>query len=375
MNPAVPQPARLLLVEDEEAHAELVRRAFEDHGGASIAVAPNLAAAQELLNRGEDAFELVLTDLRLPDGLGISLLDGENRQIPVVIMTSQGDERAAVEAIKRGAYDYIVKSVVAFEEMPRTAERVLREWRLEQDKRALEQALRERERLAGIGTAAATLAHEIGNPLNSMALTAQLIERRLTRLAANAGVDVSDVAKLVSLCRREITRLSELLDEFRGLSRERNLKLEPLDLMTLFEGVIESQASSFEEVGVEIRVALPPEPILVMANGDKMVQVLINLCKNAVEAMERSGQIELSARHDEDKVVVTVSDTGPGLPEDFDAFAPFATTKEKGTGLGLAVVAQVLAAHGGRAWHEPAEGGGACFCLELRAAGQASGVG
>jgi two-component system sensor histidine kinase HydH len=353
---------RLLLVEDEEAHAELVRRAFEDQ--AEVAVASSLVKARDLLETDERPFDLVLTDLRLPDGLGTSLLDAEAAKVPIVIMTSQGDERAAVEAIKRGAYDYVVKSVVAFEEMPRTAERVLREWRHAKEKEELRQALAERERLAGIGTAAAMLAHEIGNPLNSMSLATKVIERRLAKL----GVDVSSVTEVLTMCQRELGRLATLLAEFQQLSRQRNLELEPLDVASLFSTVCDSQGPAFEESSVEVEIDLPADPLLVLANRDKMTQVIVNLCKNAIEAMPTGGSVRLSAEPGEDTVTLTVTDSGPGLPEDIDVFAPFTSTKEKGTGLGLAIVAQILAAHGGLASHERPEEGGACFRLQLRRA-------
>jgi signal transduction histidine kinase len=354
---------RLLLVEDEDAHAELIRRAFADEGVESVEVATSLAQARELLAAGA-ASDLVITDLRLPDGLGMELLEVCAERIPVVIMTSQGDERDAVEAIKRGAYDYVVKSVVAFETMPRTAERVLREWRHAQDKADLQRALAERERLASIGQTAAMLAHEIGNPLNTMILTARVVERRLNKLV---GVDVSGIVKLVETCQREIERLSELLAEFRELSRQRDLRLEPLCLVELVESVVDLQRRELEAGQVDVHVELARE-LIVLANAEKMTQVLINLCKNSIEAMPSGGRIEIGALVGAEVVTLTVTDNGPGLAEGLEPFTPFATTKERGTGLGLAVVAQILASHGGRAYHERPDHGGARFCLQLRRA-------
>lgn len=356
---------RFLLVEDEEAHAELVCRAFEEREDVSVSVARDLATARELLTSGNHEFDLVFTDLRLPDGVGTSLLDSHGISVPVVIMTSQGDERVAVEAIKRGAYDYVVKSAVAFEEMPRTAERVLREWRHARQEAELREALVQHERLAAIGTAAAMLAHEIGNPLNSMSLSAQLIERRLKK----AGEDPAGIGEIVATCRREIERLSSLLQEFRGLARQTDLVLSPIAVDELFQCTLQSQRPALEDAGIEVVVNLPKEPIYVLANREKMTQVIVNLCKNAVEAMPEGGRIELGAQVSEDAVVLLVADSGCGIPDGVQVFQAFTTTKEQGTGLGLAVVAQILASHGGRASHEPAPGGGAQFRLELRRTG------
>ncbi len=136
---------QILLVEDEEGHAELVRRAFEPHGKFSISVAISLEKAKDYLAKSTP--DLVIADLRLPDGLGIELLPpkGGMARFPVVIMTSHGDEQAAVETIKKGAFDYVVKSALTFTGMPHIAERTLREWSLIMEHRQAEDALRESE--------------------------------------------------------------------------------------------------------------------------------------------------------------------------------------------------------------------------------------
>jgi len=119
----------ILLVEDEEAHAELVSRAFESNSsGFHITVAGTLQKAREHLAQSRPA--LIITDLILPDGNGIELLQNEEEhQLPIVVMTSHGDEEKAVEAMKQGALEYVVKSEVTLAEMPHITERVLRDWR------------------------------------------------------------------------------------------------------------------------------------------------------------------------------------------------------------------------------------------------------
>lgn len=135
----------ILVVEDEEAHAELVSRAFESKAGKfCLAVSGSLKEAREYLS--EYTPNLIIADLFLPDGNGIDLLrDGEVHQIPVVVMTGHGDEHVAVEAIKTGALDYVVKSEVSLAEMPHIAERALREWRHIIDRKQAEEALRNSE--------------------------------------------------------------------------------------------------------------------------------------------------------------------------------------------------------------------------------------
>ena len=131
----------ILLVEDEPAHAELVQRAFDRHNNHfALSVAQTISEAKELIDK--TPFSLILTDWRLPDGEGTELIgfQQEKFNIPVVIMTSHGSERVAVEAIKSGALDYVVKSETALADMAHTVDRALREWdNLLQRKHAEEQ--------------------------------------------------------------------------------------------------------------------------------------------------------------------------------------------------------------------------------------------
>ena len=136
----------LLLVEDDEAHAELIRRAFESQADrVRFRVAHTIREARTYIVSSTP--DLIIADLRLPDGQGIDLLasEGHDSSYPVVIMTSHGDEQIAVEAIKAGALDYVVKSEHILTEMPHIAERALREWSHLTERQRAENALRESE--------------------------------------------------------------------------------------------------------------------------------------------------------------------------------------------------------------------------------------
>ncbi len=140
-------PVNILLVEDEEAHAELVRRAFEARGDrVQLIIADRLSKAREQIKSGALP-DLIIADWRLPDGEGMELLSSNSSgaRIPVVIMTSHGNEKVAVEAMKLGALDYIVKSEATLADMPHIAERALREWLYFTERQRVEKALRENE--------------------------------------------------------------------------------------------------------------------------------------------------------------------------------------------------------------------------------------
>jgi len=202
----------------------------------------------------------------------------------------------------------------------------------------------EKERLATVGEMAATLAHEVGNPLNNMTLKAEALERRL------AKAEVSDPRLKVGLAeiREEVERLSDLLSEFRHLARRPRLDLQPLLGAELLSDVAEDLRARAGEITVEVDASASAA---LEADPAKLRQVLLNLGLNALEALEGRGVVTLSAREDGGHVVLEVADDGPGLPADVDPYEPFASTKEGGTGLGLAVARRLVEAHGGTLTH------------------------
>ena len=354
----------VLLVEDDEGHAELIRRAFEDHGSARLDVAIDLASARRAA--AASAPDLIITDLRLPDGAGTDLLTGttDNVMPPLVVITSQGDEAAAVAAMKSGALDYVVKSPESLRGLPRLAERALRERRLLEDRRRLELRVVEGERLAAIGTASAMLAHEISNPLTNMRMVIDLLRRRTAR----QGASDEEIAEALDHVMSQVMRLDGLLSEFAHLANPPSLHLIDVELERFVQAQIRAHRVSAEAAGVELTVNAAPSLPRVRIDLGKMTQVLLNLIKNGIEAMPEGGRLTLSARAEGEAVTLSVTDTGSGLPRDVDLFAPFTTTKTGGSGLGLAIVRQIVAAHGGTIEADDAPPAGARFTITLPAA-------
>jgi two-component system, LuxR family, sensor kinase FixL len=230
------------------------------------------------------------------------------------------------------------------------------------EKIALQERLLERERLAAIGTTAASFAHEIGNPLNSMYMHAQLLERRLARSEHELDPRVhASVAALLG----ETRRLSHLLDEFRALARRHRLSVVPTDLITLVQDVLGTETPSLNARGISVERELPRTLRTSFIDAEKIRQVLLNLIKNAADAMPDGGKLRLLVSETDSRVHIEVHDTGCGMPMDIDPYEPFVTSKPDGTGLGLPVALQIVQAHGGTLRHEPAEGGGTIFSLEL----------
>lgn len=230
------------------------------------------------------------------------------------------------------------------------------------EKVRLQEQLVERERLAAIGTTAATFAHEVGNPLNSMFMAAQLLERRLARQG-----EVTDDKLLIPLrtLMSELRRLTLLLHEFRSLARRQELTLRPVHLTTLVAEVLAAEAPAYAAGGIRVEQVFSPDLPVIVADSEKLKQLLWNLCKNAVEAMPHGGTLTVRLSSANDQVNLEISDTGVGIPAGIDIFAPFVTTKSQGTGLGLTVVRQIVAAHEGTITYSSEPGRGTVFRLTL----------
>lgn len=230
------------------------------------------------------------------------------------------------------------------------------------EKVKLQEETVENERLATIGTMAAKFGHELGNPLNGMSLTIQLLEQRLRRQAQTVD---DQVAATLTRLKSEISRLNSLLQDFRSLSRKESYNFQSASLSELVREAIEMERPRYAEHGVEVEskfsAGLPP----VMVDIDKIKQVILNLAKNAVEAMPNGGKLKFTGLATANAVRLEVSDTGVGIPAKVDIFEPFFTTKSFGTGIGMTIVRQIIAAHGGNITYHSERGKGTTFSISL----------
>lgn len=227
-------------------------------------------------------------------------------------------------------------------------------------RRTLERELVEKDRLATIGTTAGMLAHEVGNPLNNMSLQLQLLARSLKR----AGSPESATNTLDQV-QSQIHRLSDLLGEFRDFARRQHIQLVPTDLRSLVDQVFQSHLPLDRVARIRFERHLPDDLPAVPASADKLAQVLVNLFKNALEAMPDGGTLRVEACYDDDAVSLKVQDTGQGIGPGVDVFQPFETTKPAGTGLGLPIAKQIVLAHGGELFYESEVGEGTTFTVNL----------
>jgi PAS domain S-box-containing protein len=230
------------------------------------------------------------------------------------------------------------------------------------EKVKLQEHLVESERLAAIGTTMAKLGHEIGNPLNGIYLTVQLLEQLLARQPTPPDSQLTANVKKVKV---EVSRLNRLLQDFRALSRREKLNFRSTTLSTVAIEALELESPRYAELGIRLHYDFPADLPAVTVDIDKMKQVFVNLCQNAVEAMPGGGMISIKASASATAVALEIADTGVGIAPNIDIFEPFITTKRNGTGLGLVIVRHVITAHGGTIAYRSQPGKGSTFFITL----------
>jgi len=220
-------------------------------------------------------------------------------------------------------------------------------------------------RLAELGALLAGFAHEVRNPLSTIGLNLQLVLEDFKD--ADAPRDRRTHKRLATV-EAEVRRLQKILDEFLSFARAPEPHLQPADLDQRLQQVIDFHAPAMQERGISLRFypgRLGPVPI----DWDHLQAAIVNLLRNAAEAMPDGGQVLVSTAREGDEVLVRVLDTGAGIPPDVQPriFDPYFSTKKTGTGLGLPTVRRVVEEHGGSLTFTSEPGKGTQFTLRLPA--------
>jgi signal transduction histidine kinase len=226
--------------------------------------------------------------------------------------------------------------------------------------------LEKQEKLATLGTLAAGIAHEIRNPLTSLKARLYTLEKHLQSVpAARKDTDIISA---------EISRLERIVQAVLSFARPSEPELETIGAETVIDEVQGLMSADLERRGVRLVVEPGPD-LLIRADSGHLKQVLVNLIRNAAEAIDGAGTVTLRARaaraplggRETEAVVFEVADNGKGITPEIEKrlFDPFFTTKEAGTGLGLPIAARIVERHGGMLEYQTRPGHGTTFAVVL----------
>jgi signal transduction histidine kinase len=333
--------------------------------------------------------DVILSDMMMPekDGLQVCRELRERsitRSIPVVLLTARADEQTKIDCLAAGANDFLAKPFSLTEVMVRLKNLVdsrLFQKELVVQKQQLETALEQiketesmlvqNEKLASLGRLSAGLIHEINNPLNYARQGLHILGRSTPSLPEAERAEFAETVKDVE---DGVNRVIQIISDLRGFTRNTNQLNQAFDLKT----VVSTGLRFFSHVwkdGIHREVDIP-EGLEVRGDSNQFVQVLINFIQNALDAMAtkqyaegESACIKLSAHTRRDKIIFSVRDNGPGIPQGIrdKIFDPFFTTKDvgQGMGLGLSICNRIITDHGGRIEVQSQAGQFTDFILEL----------
>lgn len=377
----------LVIVDDEPVIVQILHAVFED-GPYRVSTCANGKQAMQVMRT--EGVDLLLTDKNLPDVNGLELLrlaKEVNEFAEVIIVTGYASLDTALSALEMDAFDYVLKPLNNVFEIKKKVHRAsekqdirLENRRLVRDleaknaelktalseSRKLQAELIQSEKLAGIGTLAAGIAHEISSPLfGIMGLAEAIVEEDDRKLCHDYASEIVEYSRTI----RDI--VVELSSYSRASSAE---YLTTVELTKVVDDAIRLVERSSDFQGVEVRSTVPSE-VYLNARTNEVQQVFVNLVKNAVEATsthrqgEAGGRVTVSAGVAEGRVWARVEDNGPGIPAESQklVFDPFYTTKApgKGTGLGLNIVYRIITKYRGQIGVESIEGAGTVFTMSF----------
>jgi signal transduction histidine kinase len=396
---AFPNEARLLVVDDEES-LRITTAAILEKEGYVVDTAATGDEAIALLQKLE--YDLVLTDLHMEGGDGLSVLSQIRKQTPLtisVVLTGFASVESAIAALQEGAYDYLIKPC-DIDNMKHTIRRGVEHRRLmlaeqkarsdlEQLNKDLEERIKERtaqlttlnEELSEANRAKdvflATLSHELRTPLTPVVGWIKLLR--------SGSLDSKGVAQALDAIERNAWLQSRLIDDLLDTSRIATGKLHfeprPTDLNLAVSAALDTVKASAAAKNIELSINLNSSPLVVMGEPVRLQQIAWNLLSNAIKFSDVGGRVSISTERKNSQACLVVQDTGIGISPDFiahvfDRFrqADGSTSRvHGGLGLGLAIAQALTRLHGGQlSVQSEGVGLGACFTLAIEVASQAT---
>ncbi len=368
---------RLLIVDDDEVDRLTVRRALHQ-AGVPCGIEERVDAKSALAALQEAQYDCVLLDYRLPGSDGLQMLGairGAGINVPVVVLTGQGDEETAVALMKAGAADYVSKNGLAPERLERSLRYALALHRGEEERRLLlarEQQARQEAQAANRAKDEflATLSHELRTPLNAILGWAKLL--------GGGYLDQATTKRALEIIERNTRVQAQLIEDLLDISRiitgKLRLECRVAGILPVIEAALDSvrHAAEAKRIAIEIETERAEEGL--WCDPARLQQVIWNLLSNAIKFTPEGGRVRIRVQRDDSSFIVTVSDTGAGidpafLPYVFDRFRQqdgATTRRHGGLGLGLSIVRHVVELHGGSvAGYSEGEGRGSTFVVTV----------
>jgi len=250
--------------------------------------------------------------------------------------------------------------------IPATAEEVghvmiLRD--ITESRRSAQQAI-ESERLNSLMLLAAGVAHEIGNPLNSLHIHLQLMQRSVQKLHDG---EKGELEQSIDVARSEVNRLDSIVTQFLKAIRPSRPQLRPENVNTIVEDAVRFFTPELQDREIMVEQELRSDLPLLQVDRDQIKQAFYNVIKNGLEAMNRHGTLRIRTDLDDTHVIIRFIDTGGGMSAESlsRVFEPYFTTKPSGTGLGLLIVRRIVREHGGELSIESSQGKGLTLTIRL----------
>ena len=370
-------PLRVLVVEDSEDDYQLLLR--ELRKGGYEPMTQRVETADAMVSALEQkSWDAVFSDWAMPSFSAAGALEVLTRtgiDLPFIIISGTVGEDVAVEALRRGAHDFMVKDKLA--RLLPAIERELREAKNRRERVRMQEHLLVSDRMASVGILAAGVAHEINNPLAAILTNLELAVQEVDELvkARPESARLRELLNEISDSRESAERIRSIVRDLKVLSRSEEETCSPVDVHRVLESSVKIAWNEIRHRARLVKDFQPVPPVL--ANQSRLGQVFLNLIVNAAQAIPE-GKVdknEIRVRTSlgrGGRVLIEVSDTGSGMESAVlkRLFTPFFTTKAMGagTGLGLSICHRIITALGGDITVESALGVGSTFRVQLPAA-------
>ncbi|MEW6117590.1 MAG: hybrid sensor histidine kinase/response regulator [Nitrospirota bacterium] len=332
--------------------------------GATYNVIPSETAQRALVQFQENSVDVVITDIKMPVMSGIELLERIrtlNPEVPVILMTAYAELDVAIDAIKKGAFDFITKPFKP-QQLLHSVEKAVRYRHLlqvEKDyKRILEEFNQEMETLVAERTMSLmslAIADKVRNPAAAIGWTGRrLLEKEQLPDRAREGIKEIIV---------QAEKLEAIVKDFHTFLKNRQSMFKYEDINEIVRDVVSVVAREAADRKVLLKAQLAEQPLKINAQRSLLRVAVFHILRNAVEAVPENGWVEVTTSGDKDNVVLTVADSGPGISEsDIDKiFEPFFSTKKRKFGMGLPLAKQIITEHLGSITVESEPGKGTTF--------------